>query len=82
MVRSSNEISRETCQNQSVDGNSNAVMESLPKKSRPVTLIVVTGSETNNQRGMSVEASGRSQSPHSSEEAVQHNAVEPRGAGR
>ncbi len=42
---------------------------------------IAKGNETAT-RDSAEEAAGRSQSPHSSEETVQQNAVELRGAGR
>ena len=84
MVGRSTEISRETCRIQIVDEDRQHRSEerSNQRVPGPVMRVAIThGSETAT-RDHSLEAADRSQSPHSSDEAVQPNAVEPRGAGR
>lgn len=84
MIRSSNEISRETCRIQNVDGESSTRQRgtAAPKVPGPVMRVAIAKGNEPATHDSSEEAAGRSQSPHSSNEAVQQNAVEPRGAGR
>lgn len=69
---------------QNVDAESSTGGEERRHKKVPgpaVRVATANGNE-NATRDSSDEAADRSQSPHSSREAVQQNAVEPRGAGR
>lgn len=84
MVGSSNEISRETCQIQNVDGESSTMAVRNAAKNVPgpaVRVVIADGSETTTH-DFPDDASGRSQSPHSSDDAREQNLVEPRGVGR
>lgn len=85
MVRRSNEIRRETCRVQEVDGsvvnNGSTGRSELNGPGPPATRCGWRGANKTTS-AHPVEASGRSQSPHSSDEAMQHNVVEPRGTGR
>ena len=85
MVGSSNEISRETCQIQNVDGESSTIaVRNAAKKNVPgpaVRVVTADGNETATH-DCPDDAADRSQSPHSSDDAREQNLVEPRGAGR
>lgn len=72
MIRSSNEISRETCRIQTVDDESSTSRcgTAEPKVPGPVMRVAVTNGSKLATHETSEEASGRSQSLHSSEEAV------------
>jgi hypothetical protein len=84
MIRSSNEISRETCRIQNVDGESLTRQRgtAAPKVPGPAMRIATANGNEHAIPVSPEEATGRSQSPRSSDEAAQHNAVEPRGTGR
>ena len=84
MARSSNEISRETCRIQNVDGESSNTQHgtAAPKVPGPVMRVAITNGNEPATHDSPDDAVGRSQNPHSSDEAVQQNAVEPRGVGR
>lgn len=73
MIRSSNEISRETCRIQTGDGGSSTRQRgtAAPKVPGPVMCVAITNGNELATRDSSEEAAGRSQSPHSSDEAVQ-----------
>jgi len=84
MIRSSNEISRETCRIQNVDGESTTRQRGTAalEVPGPVMRVAITNGNELATHDSPDDAAGRSQNPHSSDEAVQQNAVERRGVGR
>ena len=84
MVRSSNAISRETCQVQNVDDESVIKKQfgTLSECSRPPGCVPPPEGNETAAPDPSDDATDRSQSPHSSDDAREQNLAEPRGAGR
>lgn len=69
----------QTVDAESSTGSEERCLENVPGPA--VRVATANGNETAT-RDSSNETAGRSQSPHSSDEAVQQNAVEPKGVGR
>jgi hypothetical protein len=73
MIGSSSEISRETCRIQNVDGESSIMQRGTagPKVPGPGMRVAITNGSELATHDSTEETAGRSQSPHSSDEAVQ-----------
>lgn len=86
MVGRSNAITRENCRAQDVDDEPSKLQQRgtlLDQWPRPAAHVShADGNELSDTGNRRMKRPGRSQSSRSSEEAVQHNAVERRGAGR
>jgi hypothetical protein len=72
MIRSSNEISRETCRIQTGDDESSTRQRgtAAPKVPGPVMRVAITYGSEPATHDTSEETAGRNQNPHSSDEAV------------
>lgn len=73
MIRSSNEISRETCRIQTVDDETSTRQRgtAASKVPGPVMRVAIIKGSKSATHDTSEETAGRSQNPHSSQEAVQ-----------